>query len=91
MPKTCEHHALDVEARPDAYRQAAGLVSAYSLGEQELFEQLYAEARKDVLLALVAGTYAAIGRLAVADGISLDEELQAFARSAAHVAEHFEQ
>ena len=91
MPKTCEHHALDVEARPDAYRQAAGLVSAYSLGEQELFDQLFAEAKKDVLLALIAGTFAAIGRLAVADGVSFETELQAFCRSAAHVAEHFEQ
>ena len=90
MPNACERHALDVQAQPDAYRQAAGLVSAYALGEQELFEQMYAEAKKDVLLALVAGTYAAIGRLAVADGVSFETELQAFARSAAHVAQHYE-
>ena len=88
MPETC--HALDVQARAGAYREAAGLVSAFSHGETELFAQLLAESKRDVVVALVSGTYAAVALLAERNGVSFEHELQRYCRCAAVVAEHYE-
>jgi hypothetical protein len=76
---------------PDSYRKAAGLVSAYVHGDEDVFEELYEDVPEDVTKALIEGTYALLGQLAEWQDSSLSDMLESYCLSANHVAELIEE
>ncbi len=84
----CECGALSFDDLPaEVYRSAAALVSAYTFGDADAFDELLEEVPKDGLVkVLAAGIYAAIGVVAEERGWTMTECLGIFCRSAERMA-----
>jgi glutamate-1-semialdehyde aminotransferase len=71
---------------PELYRTAAALISAYTFGDLEAFDELFDAAPRQIVKVLVAGIYAAIGVVAEERGWSMADCLGVFCRSAESMA-----
>jgi hypothetical protein len=87
MVSRCECGALWLDCPPESYRVAVALVAAYVHGDAASFQQLYEEAREDVILALVEGTHVLLMLLAEVEGRSLSTTLESYCASAIRAAE----
>ena len=71
---------------PELYRTAAGLVSAYTFGDLEAFDELFDEAPRAIVKVLVPAIYAAIGVVAEERGWTMTDALGIFCRSSERMA-----